>query len=324
MSETLLEVKDLQVDFLIGKKTMTAVHDISFQIEKGRTLAIVGESGCGKSVTATSIMRLLPRETSRIANGEILLEGTDLVKMSEKEIRKIRGNRIAMIFQDPMTALNPVYTIGKQMIEMCRVHNKISKAEAYKKCVQMLEIVGIPLPEQRMNEYPYQMSGGMRQRIMIAMALSCDAQLLIADEPTTALDVTIQAQVLDQMRKVKKEFHTAILLITHDMGVVAEMADDVLVMYAGEIVEYGTVEDIFEHPTHPYTTGLLKSIPRLDSDDREELFTIDGVVPALSEFGVGCRFANRCHCVSENCKTAGIEYQNLGGKHICRCNLPVD
>lgn len=319
MSEALLEVKDLQIDFLIGRQALTAVHDINFKIERGKTLAFVGESGCGKSVTATSIMRLLPKETSRITKGEILLEGNDIVKMTNKEMRSVRGNRISMIFQDPMTALNPVYTIGKQMIEMYRVHNKISKKEAWKKCVDMLKIVGIPLPEQRMREYPYQLSGGMRQRIMIAMALSCDASLLIADEPTTALDVTIQAQVLDQMRKVQKELNTAILLITHDMGVVAEMADEVLVMYAGEIVEYGTAEDIFDHPHHPYTQGLLKSIPRLDSDDDEELYTIEGVVPSLNEFGEGCRFANRCPYAQPECSAASVGYQSVSGKHIYKC-----
>lgn len=244
--DTLLKVEDLQVDFLIGKQRLTAVHDIRFSVRKGHTLAIVGESGCGKSVTATSVMRLLPKQTSVIAGGKILLNGKDLLQMTEKEMRKVRGRQISMIFQDPMTALNPVYTIGDQLMEMYRNHNKVSKAQAYEKAVSMLELVGIPLPRQRMKEFPHQLSGGMRQRVMIAMALSCGPDLLIADEPTTALDVTIQAQILGEMRKLKEELGTAILLITHDMGVVAEMADEVMVMYAGEVVEYGTVEDILD------------------------------------------------------------------------------
>ena len=249
------------------------------------------------------------------------MKGRDLVSMSEKEIRAVRGDQISMIFQDPMTALNPVYTIGKQMIEMYRIHNRISKAAAFDKCVSMLELVGIPLPKQRMNEYPYQLSGGMRQRIMIAMALSCSPDLLIADEPTTALDVTIQAQILDQMRKLKEELNTSILLITHDMGVVAEMADEVMVMYAGEVVEYGTAEDVFDHPAHPYTRGLLRSIPRLDMDDEKELFTIEGVVPSLDEFSTGCRFANRCPHACEACTAQDIPLTGIEGSHTARCRM---
>ena len=319
MGDILLEVKDLRIEFVVEKKRLTAVHDMNFSIQKGHTLAVVGESGCGKSVTATSIMRLLPKINSRITDGQILLEGRDIVAMSEREIRKIRGDRISMIFQDPMTALNPVYTIGKQMTEMYRVHNSISKKDAFEKCVDMLERVGIPLPRQRMNEYPHQLSGGMRQRIMIAMALSCNPDLLIADEPTTALDVTIQAQILEQMRRLQSELNTAIMLITHDMGVVAEMADEVMVMYAGEMVEYGTAGEVFDAPAHPYTRGLLKSIPRLDSDDREELFTIEGVVPSLDEFGDGCRFANRCPYVSEACGADRVALTEMEGTHVARC-----
>lgn len=315
----LLQVKDLQVDFLVGKNRLTAVHDINFTIQKGRTLAIVGESGCGKSVTATSIMRLLPRQNSVIANGQILLNGKDIVQMSEKEIREVRGNQISMIFQDPMTALNPVYTIGKQLIEMYRTHNRISKADAYEKCVSMLELVGIPLPRQRMGEYPHQFSGGMRQRVMIAMALSCGPDLLIADEPTTALDVTIQAQILSEMRKLKEEAGTSILLITHDMGVVAEMADDVMVMYAGEVVESGTAGDVFDNPSHPYTQGLLKSIPSVDKDIEEDLFTIDGIVPSLEEFTVSCRFANRCPYAKEGCRQGAVALKETTANHFVRC-----
>lgn len=320
MGETLIEVQNLQIDFWVGKERLTAVHNINFTIEKGRTLAVVGESGCGKSVTASALMRLLPKETSIISNGSILLDGKDIVTMSDKEIREVRGNRISMIFQDPMTALNPVYTIGVQMMEMIRTHRKMKKEEAFQMSVEMLEKVGIPLPRQRMNEYPFQLSGGMRQRVMIAMALSCEPDLLIADEPTTALDVTIQAQILNQMRQLKKDLNSAILLITHDMGVVAEMADDVIVMYAGEIVETGTVEDIFDHPAHPYTKGLLKSIPRLDSNDEEDLFTIEGVVPQLNEFTDACRFSNRCPYSCEECNTGSPEFIRIGDKHYVRCN----
>lgn len=319
--DNLLQVENLQVDFLLGKKRLTAVHDISFSIGKGRTLAIVGESGCGKSVTATSIMRLLPSGTSEISDGKILLNGQDLLQMSAREIRAVRGNQVSMIFQDPMTALNPVYTIGKQLMEMYRNHNKVSKKEAYEKGISMLERVGIPLPRQRMEEYPHQLSGGMRQRVMIAMAMSCDPELLIADEPTTALDVTIQAQILDQMRMLKNELGTSILLITHDMGVVAEMADEVMVMYAGEIVEYGTAEDIFDRPAHPYTRGLLKAIPSLDREQEEDLFSIDGVVPSLEEFTVSCRFANRCPYAKDQCRKAAVPLKKIEAMHSARCLL---
>lgn len=320
MNDTILEVKDLQVDFMIGKSQLTAVHDISFSVKKGHTLAIVGESGCGKSVTATSLMRLLPKETSKISKGSVMLDCVDLLTLSDKEMYKIRGDKMSMIFQDPMTALNPVYTVGKQMIEMLRTHHKMTKKEAFEKGTEMLEMVGIPLPRQRMLEYPHQLSGGMRQRVMIAMALSCNPNVLIADEPTTALDVTIQAQILDLMNNLKKELDTAVLLITHDMGVVTEMADEVMVMYAGEIVEYGTVEDIFDRPSHPYTQGLLKAIPRLDMDDSEELYMIDGIVPSLSEYGTSCRFANRCPYATDACRSEQIELRNVESGHIVRCN----
>ncbi len=319
MREKLLEVKDLQVDFLLGKERLTAVHNINFEIERGTTLAIVGESGCGKSVTASSIMRLLPKETGIIADGAIELEGRDIVKMSDRELKEVRGNKIAMIFQDPMTALNPVHTIGKQMVEMIRLHRDIKKEDAYQRGVEMLEKVGIPLARQRMEEFPHQLSGGMRQRVMIAMALSCEPDLLIADEPTTALDVTIQAQILELMRNLKQELNTAIILITHDMGVVAEMADNVIVMYAGEIVEYGTAEDIFDRPAHPYTRGLLKAIPRLDADSDEDLFSIDGVVPPLNEFTDTCRFANRCTFACEQCSSQSIDSTRISPTHTARC-----
>ena len=318
MSERLLEVKDLQVDFLRGKGRLTAIHDVNFNVEKGKTLGIVGESGCGKSVTATAILRLLPKFTSDIPKGNILFEGKDLLKMSDKEIREVRGNRISMIFQDPMTALNPVYTIGDQMVELYRAHQQISRKDALDKSRQMLEKVGIPSAAQRIKEFPHQLSGGMRQRVMIAMALSCNPALLIADEPTTALDVTIQAQILDLMAELQEEFHTAIMMITHDMGVIAEMADRVMVMYAGEAVEYGTLAQIFDHPHHPYTQGLLRSIPR-PNEDTELLYTIEGTVPGLDNMPKGCRFGNRCSQCRAICREKApqlVELEN-GGKVRC-------
>lgn len=302
MEEITLEVKDLQVDFIIEKKRSTAIKNVNFVLPKGKTLGIVGESGCGKSVTATSIMRLLPKNVGEIVNGSILLNGQDLVKLSEEEMRKIRGDRISMIFQDPMTALNPVYKIGDQLIEILQAHQNISKKDAFEKCVEMLEKVGIPSARQRMKEYPHQLSGGMRQRVMIAMALSTNPKLLIADEPTTALDVTIQAQVLDLIANLRNDFNTSVLFITHDMGVIADIADYVMVMYAGEVVEYDTVEGLFESPIHPYTYGLLKSIPRLD-ENIDRLYTIKGVVPALGEMPEGCRFCTRCEECTEKCRT---------------------
>ena len=324
MSDTILKVDGLQVDFLMGKSALTAVHDISFTVEKGHTLAIVGESGCGKSVTATALMRLLPKETSRISGGTVEFDGKDLLKLSNKEMRAIRGDRMSMIFQDPMTALNPVHTIGKQIMEVYRTHHKMSKKEAFEKGTQMLDMVGIPLPRQRMLEYPHQLSGGMRQRVMIAMALASNPEVLIADEPTTALDVTIQAQILDLMRDLKKKLNTAVILITHDMGVVTEMADEVMVMYAGEVVEYGTLQQVFSKPTHPYTRGLLKAIPRLDMPDDEELYVIDGVVPSLSEYKDTCRFYNRCPYACEKCLAHPMTLKEIEPGHTVRCDWAAD
>ena len=271
MEEQLLEVKNLKVSFNVGKKKLTAVENVEFSLDKGKVIGIVGESGCGKSVTATSILRLVPPAVSIIdEDSQILFDGEDLVKAPEARMREIRGNEISMIFQEPMSSLNPVYRIGDQMLEMIRTHNKqISKKDALDQCVEMLKRVGIPSPEQRIKEFPHQLSGGMRQRVMIAMALLCNPKLLIADEPTTALDVTIQAQILRIIKTLTKESNTSVILITHDMGVVAEVADHVMVMYAGKSVEYGTAEDIFDHPKHPYTIGLLNSIPKLGSGQEE-------------------------------------------------------
>lgn len=311
--ELVLDVKNLQVQFRVDKNTwLTAIEDVSFQVKRKKILCIVGESGCGKSVTASTLMRLLPKQSSRISRGEILLDGKNIVQMSDKEMRRIRGERISMIFQEPMTSLNPVYRIGDQMIEVFRAHNRrMSRKEAWQKGVFMLEKVGIPAPEERMWNFPHQLSGGMRQRIMIAMALSAEPDILIADEPTTALDVTIQAQVLELMRQLQEDMGTAVVLITHDMGVVAEMADEVMVMYAGEVVEQADVKQIFEDPRHPYTQGLLESLTRADRD-MEELLSIKGSVPSLDQMPSGCRFSNRCpysceHCVQQHPALTEVE-----------------
>ncbi len=298
----MLEVKNLKTEFRTEDGTFFAVDDVSFQVQNGKTLGIVGESGCGKSVTSLSILRLI-QSPGRIAGGEILFNGKDLLKMSEEEMRSIRGNDIAMIFQEPMTSLNPVFTIGDQIDETIRLHQKnLTPAQVKERTIEMLRLVNIPAPEKRYAEYPHQLSGGMRQRVMIAMALSCNPKLLIADEPTTALDVTIQAQILDLMRNLKKDFGASMILITHDLGVVAEMCDEVIVMYAGKVVEHGSVEDIFYRPKHPYTRGLLDSIPHFETGHRmEKLRTIPGMVPSLSNLPKGCRFYERCQKRQDNC-----------------------
>ena len=319
--DLVLDVKNLHVQFRVDKKTwLTAVEDVSFQVRRKKTLCIVGESGCGKSVTANTLMRLLSKQTSRVPKGEILLDGEDIVKMSDKEMRRIRGNRISMIFQEPMTSLNPVYRIGDQMIEMFRAHNRqLSRKEAWEKSIAMLEKVGIPAPEERMKSFPHQLSGGMRQRIMIAMALSARPDILIADEPTTALDVTIQAQVLELMRQLQEDLDTAVVLITHDMGVVAEMADEVMVMYAGEVVEQADVKQIFEDPKHPYTQGLLESLTRADRD-MEELPSIKGSVPSLDQMPSGCRFSNRCPYSCDQCLQQHPALMQMENGRLLRCH----
>ena len=318
MSENLIEVKKLVTQFSGKNGTVTAVDGVSFHIKKGETLGIVGESGCGKSVTSMSILRLIPPQSGKIASGEILFKGKDLTRLNQKEIRQIRGNEIAMIFQDSMTGLNPVMTIGKQLVETITAHSKMDKKQAWKRAEEMLMKVGIPSPAQRLKECPHQLSGGMRQRVMIAMALSCNASLFIADEPTTALDVTIQAQILELMRELKEKDNKSIMLITHDMGVVAEMADEVMVMYAGKEMEYGDVKSIFKHPLHPYTQGLLKSIPRLDQNSAERLFNIPGSVPDLSEMPKGCRFCTRCTQAQSKCHEQEPGLYDIGGQKV-RC-----
>ncbi len=321
MTDVVLDVQQLQVQFRTGKKSkLTAIEDVTFKVHKGEILGIVGESGCGKSVTANTILRLLPQQTSIISNGSINFQGQDITKLSHKEMREVRGKKISMIFQEPMTSLNPAHRVGHQLVEMFLAHNKMSKKEAWEKSREFLEKVGIPAPEQRMHEYPHQLSGGMRQRVMIAMALSSRPDLLIADEPTTALDVTIQAQVLDLMKDLQEEMNTAILLITHDMGVVAEMSDYVMVMYAGEVVEYASAKTIFSKPKHPYTNGLLESLPRVDKD-MEKLNSIPGTVPSLSEMPVGCRFSNRCAKCFDRCKVEKPALVEIEKGHEVRCFL---
>lgn len=320
--EPLLQVKDLKTYFDTKKGTVKSVDGVDFEVSAGKILGIVGESGCGKSVTSLSIMRLLPEQLGRIAGGAILFQGEELTEISEREMVNIRGNKIAMIFQDPMTSLDPVMTIGKQLQETVLAHEHVSRKEAYQKSLEMLKKVNIPTPEYRMEEYPHQLSGGMRQRIMIAMGLLCNPALLIADEPTTALDVTIQAQILDLMKALKKDFNTAIILITHDMGVVADMADDILVMYAGKVMEYASAVELFTDPKHPYTKALLKSIPRMDKDV-DLLFTIKGSVPSPYQMPQGCKFCDRCEYALPVCKEVEPEIQNKKG-HKVRCWLYAD
>jgi oligopeptide/dipeptide ABC transporter ATP-binding protein len=291
--EVLLQVRDLVTAFDTDDGQLTAVDGVSFEVRKGRTLGIVGESGCGKSVTAMSIMRLLPQPMGKILRGEVLFDGRNLATVPAEDMRSIRGNRISMIFQEPMTALNPVHRIGKQICEVLTQHNDLSPDDAWEKAVEMLNKVGIPSPEIRATEYPHQLSGGMRQRVVIAIALACGPELVIADEPTTALDVTIQAQILELINTLQRDLNMAVMLITHDLGVIAETCDEVCVMYAGRVVERAPVRELFANPRHAYTQGLLNSIPRLDGIPKSELNIIEGMVPALSELKPGCRFAPR-------------------------------
>lgn len=290
---SLLEVKGLKTYFYTDEGEIRAVNGVSFTVDPGETVGIVGESGCGKSVTVRSIMRLIKQPPGKIVDGKILFKGRNLLKIPEREMQSIRGKDISMIFQEPMTSLNPVYKIGYQIAEVLLQHYEISREEAEKKVLKLLRMVEIPDPEKRINDYPHQLSGGMRQRIVIAMAIACKPKLIIADEPTTALDVTIQAQILSLMNKMKQEFGTSILLITHDLGVIAEMCDKVVIMYGGHVVEQADVKTIFLNPKHPYTIGLLKSLPRID-EDVERLYTIKGMVPSPKEFSAGCRFHPRC------------------------------
>lgn len=318
MEQTLVQINNLKTYFFTDAGVVKAVDDVSLHILKGKTLAVVGESGSGKSVMASSIMRLIPQPPGKIVAGEILFNGEDLLKKSEVEMRSIRGDSISMIFQEPMTSLNPVFKIGEQITEAIELHQNTSEKEAFERAVELLRLVGIPAAKERMKDYPHQLSGGMRQRVMIAMALACNPELLIADEPTTALDVTIQAQILELMRRLQAELGMAILLITHDLGVVAEMADEVVVMYAGQVMEYSDVNRIFSNPLHPYTAGLMRSIPRIDVK-QDKLYVIEGVVPNPTSFPEGCRFAPRCPLAEHACKAAIPKLREITEGHYVRC-----
>ncbi len=322
----LLEVDHLVMHFPIRaglfRKTVRQVHavdGVSITVNERETVGVVGESGCGKSVTALSIMRLLPQPMGQIAGGRVLFKGADLAHCELSDMEKIRGADISMVFQEPMTALNPVHTIGKQLTEVLLLHKDITPQAAIKESIAMLDRVGIPSPDIRMTEYPHQLSGGMRQSVVIAIALACKPSLLIADEPTTALDVTIQAQILELIKELQAEMGMSVILITHDLGVIAEVCQQVVVMYAGKVAEQGSVFDLFDNPRHPYTRGLLESIPRLDSVPKSKLNTIEGMVPGLLDLPVGCRFANRCPNVDDQCKTSSPEIQNVSDSHQVSC-----
>jgi oligopeptide/dipeptide ABC transporter ATP-binding protein len=331
MAEKVLEVKDLVVEFRTDRGTVKAVNGVNFDVFKGKTVGIVGESGSGKSVTALAIMGLIPNPPGRIASGQIFFSGKSLVDMPASEMRKIRGNKVAMIFQEPMTSLNPVFTIGNQIEEVIELHQPhLSKSQRTAKAIDMLRLVGIPSPDKRVNEYPHQLSGGMRQRVMIAIALSCEPDVLIADEPTTALDVTIQAQILELMKKLQKELGMGIILITHDLGVVAETCDTVAVMYCGQIVESADVDTLFNHPAHPYTKGLMDSIPSFDSTSghtKERLQTIEGMVPSLFDLPSGCNFQDRCSKVTDACRGINgdpVLKPSKGEGHQVACFNPLN
>ncbi len=323
----LLEVRDLKTYFYTYEGVARAVDGASFHLDAGEALGIVGESGCGKSVTASSIMRIVPQPPGKIVGGEIIFDGQDLTQLSQKQMRRIRGNRIAMIFQEPMTSLNPVFTVGDQIAEMFILHKDMRKRQALEAAVEMLDRVQIPAPQSRVHESPHQLSGGMRQRAMIAMALACDPQLLIADEPTTALDVTVQAQILDLMLKLKEEFRTAIQMITHDLGVIAEIADRIVVMYAGRVVEEAATVDLFQNTLHPYTRGLLKSIPMLGSrtaGEHRPLDEIKGMVPSLYDLPMGCKFQQRCPQAMTICAEKEPDLTVISQGHAVRCWLHID
>jgi oligopeptide/dipeptide ABC transporter, ATP-binding protein, C-terminal domain len=315
-----LMVKDLRTYFHTDDGIVRSVDGVDFTVLQGQTLGLVGESGCGKSITALSLLRLIPTPPGKIESGEMIFQGENLLTLSEEEMRKIRGNRISMIFQEPMTSLNPVFTVGNQLAEAMQLHQGLSDKEAVEKSIEMLRLVGIPSPEKRVTQYPFELSGGMRQRVMIAMALSCRPSLLIADEPTTALDVTIQAQILDLLKKLQQEMGTSIIMITHDLGVVAETCDQVAVMYAGKIVEYGTADEILESPKHPYTQGLLKSLPRIEAG-QERLEAIEGFVPSPFDMPTGCAFAPRCLYRTGRCEVEIPELAEIGEGRQLRCHL---
>ncbi len=323
MSE-LLEVKNLSTHFTTRDGIVKAVDDVSFSLEPGKTLAVVGESGSGKSVTALSIMRLVAEPAGRIVNGQVLFKGDDVLKMNEAQVRELRGDRIAMIFQDPMTSLNPVFRVGRQIGESLILHKGMTRKEAFERAIELLDMVGIPHSRERAKDYPHQFSGGMRQRAMIAMALACDPDILIADEPTTALDVTIQAQILELMIEMQERTGAAIIMITHDLGVVADMADDVMVMYAGRQVEYGRSDDVFHRPLHPYAWGLLDSLPRHDVDEKGVLVPITGQPPSLINVPSGCAFHPRCPYAREVCRADVPALTDIMDGHLSACHFSAD
>lgn len=326
-TESLLQVKDLQVEFKTRRGTAMVLNGVDFDVKRGETLCVVGESGCGKSMTALALLRLIPSPPGRIRGGQVIFNGEDLVQASEARMRDVRGNRISMIFQEPMTSLNPVYTVGDQIGETLCLHSGMDALQARQRSIEMLRQVGIPAPEQRVDEYPHQMSGGMRQRVMIAIALACRPDILIADEPTTALDVTVQAQIFDLLRDLQREKGTAIVMITHDMGAVAEMADRVMVMYAGRVIEYGSTEQVLSRPSHPYTQGLIACLPKLGSsvyDDRAELTEISGVVPSIWELGQGCAFRERCPRAEPQCAKEQPYMTELDVGHGVACWLMAE
>jgi len=319
----LLQVKDLRTHFFTDEGVVRAVDGISYDVQEGETMGLVGESGCGKSVSALSILRLIPSPPGKIVGGEVWFDGQDLLKVNEEEIRHVRGNRIAMIFQEPMTSLNPVLTIGRQITEALELHLKMNRNAANRRAVELLEMVGIPEAHTRLNDYPHQFSGGMRQRVMIAMALSCNPKLLLADEPTTALDVTIQAQILEILARLSSEFKTAVIIITHNLGVVARYADRVNVMYAGKIVESGSAREIYGRPRHPYTLGLLRSVPRLDEARRDKLVPIEGLPPDLANIPPGCSFYPRCSYHIDRCRQEEPPLMLVDEKHYAACWVDV-
>jgi peptide/nickel transport system ATP-binding protein len=326
-AHTLLQVKNLQVEFKTRRGTALVLNGVDFDVQPGETLCVVGESGCGKSMTALALLRLIPTPPGRISHGQVLFNGEDLMQASEARMREVRGNRISMIFQEPMTSLNPVYTVGDQIGETLRLHAGLDATQARERSIEMLRQVGIPAPEQRVDEYPHQLSGGMRQRVMIAMALACRPDILIADEPTTALDVTVQAQIFDLLRDLQREKGTAIVMITHDMGAVAEMADRVMVMYAGRVIEHGSTEQVLSQPGHPYTQGLIACLPKLGSsllDDRAELTEISGVVPSIWELGQGCAFRERCTRALPRCAQEQPGMTELRAGHGVACWLVAE
>jgi oligopeptide transport system ATP-binding protein len=322
-SPMLLEVRNLHTMFATSDGIVNAVNGISYTLKPGEALGLVGESGCGKSVSALSLMRLIPNPPGKITHGEIIFNGRDLLKLSDEQIRRVRGKEIAMIFQDPMTSLNPVLTIGRQISEALELHENMNPSQARERTIELLELVGIPSARSRVNDYPHQFSGGMRQRVMIAMALSCNPKLLIADEPTTALDVTIQAQILDLIARLRKEFGMAVILITHDLGVVAGVCERINVMYAGHIVESGRSEELFANPRHPYTLGLLRSVPRIDQPRKERLIPIEGLPPDLIDAPPGCPFAPRCAFALERCLEENPELETVGPAHVAACWVDV-